>query len=129
MPNTDPMAVSGKNIAVPAGIKELWAELNQHHAELKEGYKDKEYEALDEVTDAFPILAAALPGKSKELSASQQKAVAENSATIVDALRKIKTANSARKLKDARNSVGDVADAIAALKKNYPPATANAKLN
>ena len=119
---------TGKDIAVPSDIKGLWAELNQHHAELKEGYKEKEYEALDEVTDAFPILAAALPSKSKDLSAEQQKAVADGSTAVVDALKKIKAANSARKLKDAKKSVADVAGAIAALKRNYPAATANAKL-
>ena len=111
-------------IEVPAAIDGLWAELNQHHTELKEGYKDKAYEALDEVTDAFPILAAALPEKSKGLGEAQQKSVEQHSETVVKALAEIKKADSARKLKDAKSSV----DTIASLKKNYPEATANAKL-
>ncbi len=119
---------SGKEIEVPNSIDGLWAELNQHHLELKEGYKDKAYEALDEVTDAFPILAAALPEKSNDLTAAQQKVVADRSAAVVKALGEIKEANSARKLENAKASVDTVATAIAALKKNYPPATANAKL-
>lgn len=119
---------TGKEIEVPATIDGLWAELNQHHAELETGYQEKDYEAIDEITDAFPILAAALPDKSSGLTSDQKEAVAHGSAEIVQALSKIKAANAARKLEDAKAELATVAKSMAGLKENYPPATANAKI-
>ena len=121
-------AGTGKEIEVPETIGGLWAELNQHQMELLEGYADKAYEALDEVTDAYPILVAALPGKSGGLGAEKRKAVADGAAAVVGALAVVKVANTARKLEEAKAGVAEVAAAIAQLKKNYPAATANAKL-
>lgn len=121
-------AGSGKEVVVPAELKGLWAEINQHHEELKAGYKEKDYEALDEVTDAFPILALALPGKSKSLSAGDQKGASASVGFITGALAEIKLVNASRKLDEAKASMKMVTDSIASLKKFYPAAIANAKL-
>ncbi|MEM7383931.1 MAG: hypothetical protein AAF514_03215 [Verrucomicrobiota bacterium] len=121
-------AGSGKDVVVPADLKGLWAEMNQHHEELKAGYKDKSYEALDEVTDAFPVLAAALPGKSTSLSAGDLKGVNASVGFMTGALTEIKQVNASRRLDQGKASLKMVAESIANLKKFYPAAVANAKL-
>ncbi len=115
---------SGANIKVPASLDGLFAEINQHHGELKDGFKEKKYEALDEVTQAFTVLLKALPAKSGDKAAAVQPQV---DALIAD-LAAIADANAGRTLPAAAKNLTTFNTGIAALKKNYPDKTANAKL-
>lgn len=115
---------SGANIPVPESLDGLFAEINQHHGELKENFKEKKYEALDEVTKAFTVLLKALPAKSADKSAAVQPQV---DALVAD-LAAIADANAGRTLPAAAKNLDAFNTALAALKKNYPDKTANAKL-
>ena len=115
---------SGANIPVPATLDGLFAEINQHHGELNESFKEKKYEALDEVSNALSVLIKGLPKKSADKSAAVQPQV---DALIAD-LAAIAEANAARTLSTAAKNLDAFNTALAALKKNFPDKTANAKL-
>ncbi|MFN0129967.1 MAG: hypothetical protein ACKV19_25160 [Verrucomicrobiales bacterium] len=115
---------SGKEVEIPADLKGLWAEINGHHGELKEALKGRDFAAIDEVTDAFPLLLAALPGKSGDKEAAAQP-LAESA---VKELAAIHAAGAARTPEAATASVGSVEKSVAALKKLFPADIANAKL-
>jgi len=115
---------SGPSVKIPHSLDGLWAEINGHHGELKNNFKDKKYEALDEVTQAFTVLLKALPGKSGD---KQAAVTAQIEATIKD-VAAIAQANAARTLADAKANLEALNKGIDALKKNYPEKTANAKL-
>jgi len=115
---------SGPSIKPPDTIDGLFAEINQHHKELKDGFKEKAYEALDEVTQAFTVLLKAVPAKSGDKAATVQPQV---DALVAD-LAAIAEANAARTLSAAAKNVESFNTGLAALKKNYTDKTANAKL-
>jgi hypothetical protein len=115
---------NGANITVPASLDGLFAEINQHHGELKENFAGKKYEALDEVTKAFTVLLKALPAKSADKSTAVQPQVD----ALVAALASIADANAGRTLPAAAKNLDAFNTGIAALKKNFPEKTANAKL-
>ena len=117
-------AQSGENIQVPATLEALWAELNQHQGELVTAVAEKKYEALDEITRAYPALAKALPGKSGD----KEPAAAALVTTLVGHLAAVREAGAARKLEDAKAAMEGVAAAVADLKKLYPENIANARL-
>jgi hypothetical protein len=114
---------SGANIPVPEALDGLFAEINQHHGELNEHFQEKEYEALDEVTKAFPVLLKALPAKSGDKSAAVQSQV---DALIAD-LAVIADANAGRTLSTAGKNLDAFNATLADLKKNYPAKIADAK--
>jgi hypothetical protein len=118
-------AGSGPSIEPPATLEGLFAELNQHHAELKEGLAGKKYEPLDEVTQAFTVLLQALPAKSGDQAAAVRPQV---DALVAD-LAAIARANAARRLPDAAPNAASFHAAFAKLKQNYPAAVAAAKLD
>ena len=104
------MKSSGKNIEVPAALDGLWAEINHHTKELREGVAEKAYEPIDEVTEAFPVLATKLVGDLKT------------------SLTGIRNAFAARTPDDATLHLDAVEKTLTALKALYPAAVANAKL-
>lgn len=114
---------SGPSIKPPEALDGLFAEINQHHGELKENFAEKKYEALDEVTQAFTVLLKALPAKSGDKSSAAQPQV---DALIAD-LAAIADANASRALSAAAKNLESFNAGIAALKKNYPEKTANAR--
>ena len=116
---------SGKNIQPPAALAGLWAEINQHAKELKEGVADKAYEPIDEVTEAFPVLANALPGKTEApKQAEATKLVGELKASLTG----IREAFAARKTDEATLHLKAAEKTLSTLKALYPPAIANAAL-
>jgi len=116
---------SGKNIQPPADLAGLWAEINQHTKELTEGTADKAYEAIDEVTEAFPVLATALPGKTESAKRPEAtKLVGE----LKTALNGVRDAFAARKPADAKPHLDTVSKTLTSLKALYPADVANAKL-
>jgi hypothetical protein len=115
---------SGPSIKPPDTIDGLFAEINQHHKELTDGLEEKSFEALDEVTQAFTVLLKAVPAKSGDKQAAVQPQVD----ALVKDLAAICEANAARTLKAAAANVKSFNAGLAALKKNYPEKTANAKL-
>jgi len=94
-------AESGDNIEVPATAAGIWAELNQHQMELDGAIPEKKYEAIDEITRAYPKLAKGLPAKSGD----QQAAVTPLVDKLVAHLSAIHNASAARKLDDAKADV------------------------
>ncbi len=116
---------SGKNIAVPADLPGLWAEINQHTDELNEGVTDKAYEAIDEVTEAFPVLATALPEKTDPVKQSEATKFVEELNTSLKALRKT---FAARKPAEAAPHLQNITTTLTKLKALYPAEVANAKL-
>lgn len=118
-------AHSGENIEVPGTAIGIWAELNQHQKELIDGVAEKKYEAIDEVTRAYPKLAKGLPAQSGDKKDAAQ--------TLVDTLAKhlaaVREASAARKLADAAPAMKEIEAALADLKKLYPADVANAKLS
>jgi hypothetical protein len=115
---------SGKEVEVPADLKGLWAEINGHHGELKDALKGRDFAAIDEVTDAFPLLLAALPGKS-DAKATAAKPLVD---TTIKDLAAIHAAGAARTPDEAKANAAAVDKAVAELKKLYPADVANAKL-
>jgi hypothetical protein len=115
---------SGPSIKAPETLDGVFAEINQHHKELTDGLKDKAYEPLDEVTQAFTVLLKAVPAKSGDKQATVQPQVD----ALVKELAAIAEANAARTLDAAADNVKAFNAGLAALKKNYPDKTANAKL-
>ena len=115
---------SGPSIKPPETLDGVFAEINQHHKELTDGLKEKSYEALDEVTQAFTVLLKAVPAKSGDKQATVQPQVD----ALVKDLAAIADANAARTLDAAAANVKSFNAGLAALKKNYPEKTANAKL-
>jgi len=116
---------SGKNVEVPADLAGLWAEINQHTEELHEGTADKKYEAIDEVTEAFPVLASALPGKT---DAAKQAEAGKLVDELKGALSGVRDAFAARKPAEADPHLDEMAKTLAKLKALYPAEIANAKL-
>ena len=116
---------SGKNIEVPAELAGLWAEINQHTDELYQGAADKAYEAMDEVTEAFPVLVSALAGKT---NAAQQSEAAKLVDELRTALSGVRDAFAARKPGEADSHLHAVSKTLAKLKALYPAEVANAKL-
>lgn len=116
---------SGPNLKLPESLDGLFAEINQHHGELQDAFKEKKYEALDEVTQAFTVLLKALPPKSGDKAAAVQPQV---DALLAD-LTAIADANAGRTLSTAAKNLETFNANFTALKKNYPDKTANAKLN
>lgn len=116
---------SGKNVEVPAGLAGLWAEINQHTNELHEGTAHKKYEAIDEVTEAFPVLASALPGKT---DAAQQAEVGKLVDELKAALSGVRDAFAARKPAEADPHLNEVDKTLTKLKTLYPAEVANATL-
>lgn len=117
-------AASGENIAVPDTAAGIWAELNQHQNELVEDVAERKYEALDEVTRAYPKLAKALPAKSGDNEAQAGVLVG----TLVKHLAGVRDASAARKLDEAKPHLDGVTQTLGELKKLYPEPVANAKL-
>ncbi len=116
---------SGKNIKPPASLEGLWAEINQHTKELREGVAEKAYEAIDEVTEAFPVLATALPGKTDpSRKAESSKLVDELKISLAG----IRAAFAARQPAEATLHLEAVEKILSTLKALYPPDVANAKL-
>ena len=115
---------SGPSVKIPESLDGLWAEINGHHGELKDNYKGKKYEQLDEVTQAFTKLLQALPAKSGD----KQSTVTPQIGAIIKNVVAIAEANAGRNLDDAKASLDAVNQGVEALKKNYPAKTANAKL-
>lgn len=114
---------SGKEVEIPADLKGLWAEINGHHDELKDAIEGRDFAAINEVTDAFPLLLAALPGKS----ADKESAAKPLTDTAVKELEAIKAAGAARTPDAAKANAAAVDKAVADLKKLYPAATSDAK--
>lgn len=115
---------SGPSVKVPDSLAGLFAELNQHHGELKDNFREKRYEALDEVTQAFAVLLKALPARSGEKADAVQPQV---DALLKD-LAAVAGANAARTLDAAAASLESLNAGLAALKKAYPAKVADAKL-
>lgn len=116
---------SGKNVEVPAELAGLWAEINQHTGELHEGTADKKYEAIDEVTEAFPVLASALPAKT---DAAKQAAAGKLVDELKAALNGVRDSFAARKPAEADPHLNEVDKTLTKLKALYPVEIANAKL-
>jgi hypothetical protein len=114
----------GKEVEIPADLKGLWAEINAHHGELEEALKGRDFATIDEVTNAYPLLIAALPGKSGDKEAAA-KPLAD---AITKDLAAIHTAGAARTPDTAKANAAAVTKALADLKKLYPADVANAKL-
>lgn len=116
-------AHSGDNIAVPDTAAGIWAELNQHQMELVENVAGKKYEAIDEVTRAYPILAKGLAAKSGDLPAA---------AGLIDTLLKhlaaVREANAARTLDAAKQEMEGITATLKELKALYSEEVANATL-
>ncbi len=116
---------SGKNIEAPADLTGLWAEINQHTEELRQDAGDKAYEAMDEVTEAFPVLASALPGKTDAARQSEASKLVDE---LKAAIKSVRDAFAARKPSDAIPHLDAVSKTLAKLKTLYPAEVANAKL-
>jgi hypothetical protein len=116
---------SGPSIQPPATLEGLFGEINQHHAELKDNFKRKKYEPMDEVTQAFTVLLKALPGKSGDKSSAVQPQVD----TLVADLAAIARANATRKLSDAAGNLASVHSGLAELRQTYPASVSNARLD
>lgn len=119
-----PNLTSGDNIEVPATAAGIWAELNQHQLEITEAVPEKKYEAIDEITRAYPKLAKGLPAQSGDKQAAAQALVD----TLVKHLASVREASAARKLDEAKPGMEGIASTLAELKKLYPADVANAKL-
>lgn len=116
---------SGKNVEVPADLAGLWAEINQHTEELHEGTARKAYEAIDEVTEAFPVLASAIPGKTDEAKQAEAGKLVDE---VKTALNGVRDAFAARKPAEADPHLDAVAKTLTKLKALYPAEIASAKL-
>lgn len=117
-------AHSGDNIEVPATAAGIWAELNQHQKELVDNVAEKKYEAIDEVTRAYPKLAKGLPAQSGDKKDAAQALVD----TILKHLAAVREASATRKLDEAKPGMEGILATLADLKKLYPADVANAKL-
>jgi hypothetical protein len=117
-------ASSGDNIAVPTTAAGIWAELNQHQGELVDGIAERKYEAIDEVTRAYPKLAKGLPAQSGDKQAAAQSLID----TLVGHLATVREASASRKLDSAQSGMAGISSTLIELKKLYPADIANAKL-
>lgn len=117
-------AHSGDNIAVPDTAAGIWAELNQHQIELVENVAEKKYEAIDEVTRAYPILAKGLAAKSGDQTAAASPLVE----TLVKHLAAVREAAAERTLDAAKDGMAGIAATLTELKALYSDEVANAKL-
>lgn len=116
---------SGRNITVPDTLEGLWAEINQHAKELHEGAADKAYEAIDEVTEAFPVLASALPLKT---DSTKRDEAARLVTQLTAALSAVRESFAARTPEESQKSLESVDASLKSLKALYPPEIANAQL-
>jgi hypothetical protein len=121
-------AHSGDNIAVPDTATGIWAEINQHQMELVENVAEKKYEAIDEVTRAYPILAKGLAAKSVAAKSGDLAAAPALVETLVKHLASVREASAARTLDAAKVGMAGIAATLSELKKLYPDEVANAKL-
>lgn len=119
-----PNLTSGDNIEVPATAAGIWAELNQHQLEITEAVPEKKYEAIDEITRAYPKLAKGLPARSGDHQDAAQALVD----TLVKHLAAVREASAARRLDEAKTGMEGIAATLAELKKLYPAEVANARL-
>lgn len=101
-------ALSGDNIKVPATAAGIWAELNQHQGELIEGVAEKKYEAIDEVTRAYPKLAKGLPAQSGDKAAAATPLVE----TLLKHLGAVRAASATRKLDEAKPGMEGIASTL-----------------
>ena len=115
---------SGKAVEIPTDLNGLWAEINGHHSELKEALESRDFAAIDEVTDALPLLLAALPGKSSDQTA-EAKPLTD---AAIKEIAAVKAAGATRTPDTAKSSALAIDKVITDLKKLYPAATANAAL-
>lgn len=115
---------SGPSLKPPADLPGLFAEINQHHEELKEGFSGKKYEALDEVTQAFAVLLKALQERSQDKGA----AVARRIDDLLAHLKAIGEANAHRTLGKAAEDLKGFNAGLAELKKAFPAEVANSRL-
>jgi hypothetical protein len=118
-------AQSGDNIEVPGTAAGIWAELNQHQMELVDGVAEKKYEAIDEVTRAYPKLAKGLPPKSGDKESAAKPLVE----SLLKHLSAVREASAARKLEGAKSPMENIVSTLAELKKIYPADVSNAKLS
>jgi hypothetical protein len=114
---------SGSSIQPPETLDSLFAEINRHHDELKKGMAGKNYEALDEVTQALTVLLKAVPGKSGEKGSGVDPLVE----ALAALLGSISDANAARNLNAAAKELQIFNANLDTLKKKFPDETANAK--
>jgi hypothetical protein len=115
---------SGDNIEVPDTAEGIWAELNQHQKEIEEAVPEKKYEAIDEITRAYPKLAKGLPAKAGD----KQKEVSAAVDTLVKHLAAVHEAGAARNPDEAKKAANSVKQALEALKKLFPEKVANSQL-
>ena len=115
---------SGKAVEIPTNLNGLWAEINGHHSELKEALENRDFAAIDEVTDALPLLLAALPGKSSDQTA-EAKPLTD---AAIKEIAAVKAAAATRTPDTAKSSALAIDKVMTDLKKLYPAATANAAL-
>ncbi|MDB6150532.1 MAG: hypothetical protein JWQ44_1980 [Chthoniobacter sp.] len=113
---------SGPDIQVPDSLEGIFGLINQHHGELNQNFTQKKYEALDEVTQAFPVLLKALPAKA----GNKQAVVQTQVDGLVKNLTAIAQANAARALPSARADLESFQTGLVTLKKNFPDKVANA---
>jgi hypothetical protein len=119
-------AGSGPSIKVPDSLEGLFAEVNQHHGELQDGFKERKFEALDEVLQAFTVLLEAL--KARASQSNNAAAVETNVTALLKSLGAIAAANDARTLESEGGEIEAVKLGIGRLKQAYPEKVANAKL-
>jgi hypothetical protein len=86
---------------------------------------EKKYEAIDEVTRAYPKLAKGLPAQSGD----KQDAVQALVDTLMKHLATVREASATRKLDEAKPGMEGIADILTELKRLYPVDVANAKLS
>jgi hypothetical protein len=115
---------SGDNIEVPSTAEGIFAELNQHQKELDDAVPNKKYEAIDEITRAYPKLAKGLPDKSGEKKTAATTAVEK----LAKHLTAVHQASAARNLDAGKEDVAAVKATLGELKKLYPDNIANAQL-
>jgi len=116
-------AGSGAGIVIPNTLQGMFVEINEHLAELKEGFGRKRYETVEEAVEALTVLLKALPEKSGEKTAAVEPKVT----ALVRELAAIAEANASRDLAKARANYDTLMTAMDALKKDYPENIANAK--
>lgn len=119
-------AGSGPNIKIPESLEGLFAEVNQHHQELQENFKERKYEALDEVLQAFTALLQELKARSSQ--SNSPTTVEATVSSLLKSLAAITASNDARTLAPAGGDIEAVKLGIGRLKQAYPANVANAKL-
>ena len=117
-------AGAGPSIQPPETLEGLFGEINRHHGELKKSLAERNYEALEEVTQSLTVLLKAVPRKS----GVKESAVEPLVEALAALLGSISDASAARNLNVAAKELQIFNANLDTLKKNYPEETANAKL-